>query len=169
VPSTGTLRASVTLRRREMTEKTYDEIRDWLDQDWRLIGQGCAARVYVHHSEPNLVTKLASHKDGWIDYARYCMKHPNEHAPRIQTVTEYDSFYVADLERLEEISPYRFNEICVGGYFKSAEPSLRAWADEIRSIPPTALCDFASANTMVRPSTRAIVITDPWFSRRVIT
>lgn len=46
-------------------------------------------------------TKSDKEKDGWLDYVRYCFNSKSPHALKIYWIKEYENFFVASIEYLE--------------------------------------------------------------------
>lgn len=151
------------------------------DKGWMLLGKGANALVYGHDDVPDQVIKISdSCTDGWLKYAEICQSMTDPHALRVDTIeyrvpenNEYDNFYFAVIEKLEELEQlgeWTVFDILSNFYSEPETISVKTSAFKTFSTfiarlgalfpPGNYYWDLHENNVMVRDD-GTLVVTDP--------
>lgn len=81
-----------------------DNLRTMLDgKGWRPIGSGTFSDVFGKDGS-NVAVKIGRKSgDEWPRFARLAIKDMDQHFPRIYSLEEFGGYYMAQMERLEQI------------------------------------------------------------------
>lgn len=77
-------------------------IMDFKSKGYEILGRGASAMVLGKDSGD--VVKVGNAHDGWLAYAKACEGQTNAFLPKIHNLDVYDTYYVADIERLYPVA-----------------------------------------------------------------
>lgn len=155
-------------------------INNFIKKGFNMLGSGCYAAVFESNTDPNLVYKVGVRtSDPFLSYIKDQSLTNNPHFPRIHKLFVYDTWYMAEMERLEPVPSHKVylsKEIrsLVSEKLDQVKElkltaELRMLTDRIRNLAEQLDCkiDLHQGNIMMRGLTP--VITDPLCDNDIYT